>query len=147
MGGIGDYMTDDHAQCDEHFALAEDAAQARDWEALSGKLDAFVDAMRRHFDLEESLLFPAFEARTGMTSGPTQMMRSEHEQMRELIDSLVQAAQARDTDAYAGFAETLLLMMQQHNIKEEQMLYPMMDEALGGEGEALLDRMQNTHAV
>jgi len=146
MGGISDYMTRDHAECDERFARAEEAAQARDWEALAGKLDAFVEMARRHFDLEESLLFPAFEQRTGMSAGPTQIMRSEHEQMRELIESLVGAAAARDADGYAGFAETLLLMMQQHNLKEEQVLYPMIDAALGADEEALLERMQGAHA-
>lgn len=142
MGGIGDYMTRDHAECDERFARAEEAAQARDWNELTGKLHAFAGVLRRHINLEEEVLFPAFEQRTGMSGGPTQMMRAEHEQIRELIAELERAAAAQDTEGYAGFAETLLLMMQQHNLKEERILYPMIDAALGGEEQALIARMQ-----
>ena len=33
-------------------------------------------------------------------------------------------------DDYLGIADTLLILMQQHNMKEEQMLYNMMDQHL-----------------
>ena len=65
------------------------------------------------------------------------MMRHEHEQMRALLSQLAAACAARDGEAYAGTAETLLMLMQQHNMKEENILYPMCDRALGTEAEAV----------
>ncbi|MCK7498190.1 MAG: hemerythrin domain-containing protein [Comamonadaceae bacterium] len=88
-----------------------------------------------HFCAEEDVLFPNFERRTGMSSGPTRMMRMEHMQMRGLLDQLAAAQAGRDTGAFCGAADTLLIMMQQHNLKEENILYPMCDQALAGDAE------------
>jgi len=92
--------------------------------------------------MEEEALFPAFEARTGMTQGPTQMMRMEHVQMRELLDQMTDAVQRQNSDAFLGDCETLLIIMQQHNMKEEQMLYLMADQVLAGEAEDVVGRMR-----
>ena len=97
--------------------------------------------MKAHFEAEEGLLFPAFEAATGMSAGPTQMMRHEHEQMRSLLSQLEAACEAHDSEDYAGVAETLLMLMQQHNMKEENILYPMCDQALGAEAERIAAEM------
>lgn len=49
---------------------------------------------QQHFEAEENLLFPAFEKKTGMTSGPMQVMRGEHIQMLELmVDAQVALAE------------------------------------------------------
>jgi hemerythrin-like domain-containing protein len=65
----------------------------------------------------------------------------EHDQMRELFDQMNAALAAHDGNTFAGLAETLLILMQQHNVKEEQILYPMSDRALG-DGAQLIARMQ-----
>jgi hemerythrin-like domain-containing protein len=65
-------------------------------------------------------------------------MRAEHAEMRELFERLAAAAAARDADEFLGLAETLNLLVQQHNMKEEQVLYALMDESLGGEADGLL---------
>jgi hemerythrin-like domain-containing protein len=66
-----------------------------------------------------------------MTSGPTEVMRGEHRQMRDLLAQMEGALAVRDSDTFGGAAETLLILMQQHNMKEENILYPMCDNALG----------------
>ena len=124
----------DHRHCDCLFATAEDAAQHSDWAACRVHFDAFRAAMLRHFEVEENVLFPAFEQATGMSMGPTAMMRSEHAQMRELLNSLATVIAAGRRDDYLGTSETLLLYMQQHNLKEENVLYPMSDRALAASG-------------
>lgn len=130
-------LPDHHRHCDDLFVAAEEAAQRADWAAAGPAFERFHGQMKAHFEAEEKLLFPAFEAATGMSAGPTQMMRHEHEQMRGLLAQLAAACEARDGEAYAGAAETLLMLMQQHNMKEENILYPMCDQALGAEAERL----------
>ena len=125
-------LPEHHKHCDELFVVAEDAVHSGDWTAAAIAFSRFDAQMRAHFSAEEDLLFPAFEAATGMSGGPTQMMRYEHEQMRTLLDQLAAASAARDAEAYSGDAETLLTLLQQHNMKEENILYPMCDQALGG---------------
>lgn len=86
--------------------------------------------MERHLGIEEQELFPAFEEATGVQTGPTEMMRMEHDQMRGLFAEMKIAMEQKNSEDYLGTADTLLIMMQQHNMKEEQMLYNMMDQHL-----------------
>lgn len=123
-------LRDHHKRCDELFASAEEAAHQRRWADCQIGFVRFRDEIEAHFATEEEVLFPAFEAASGMTGGPTQMMRYEHAQMRALLAALATTAAAGDADDYCGTAETLLVMMQQHNMKEEHILYPMCDGAL-----------------
>ncbi|MGA8055334.1 MAG: hemerythrin domain-containing protein, partial [Burkholderiales bacterium] len=118
----------------------------QDWPALEKQYGIFLNRMKRHFAMEEEVLFPAFEHETGMTSGPTEMMRHEHQEMRGLFDQMQAAIAAGDADEYLGLAETLLVMMQQHNRKEEEILYRMMDQALASEAASLLARFDEVAA-
>jgi hemerythrin-like domain-containing protein len=140
MASIGDFMSRGHKDCDQAFARAEESAGA-DWSATETGFRIFLRSMQYHFAMEEEVLFPAFEEQTGMSGGgPTETMRVEHEQMRRLFDEMQQAVAARDANQYLGLAETLMLLMQQHNMKEEGMLYPMMDEVLGAQAADLIGR-------
>jgi len=123
-----------HKHCDEIFAGAEEACADGNWEAGEKAFAHLVDQLEAHFCSEEELLFPAFESATGMTSGPTEVMRGEHRQMRDLLAQMGGALAARDADTFGGAAETLLILMQQHNMKEENILYPMCDNALSTSG-------------
>ena len=143
MTSIAELMTHDHRSCDHDFARAETLANKKDWDAAAQALDAFASGLEAHFQAEEQELFPRFEAATGMTQGPTQVMRMEHSQMRALLDDAVDALEQGNADDYLGLADTLLIMMQQHNMKEENILYPMCDLRLGGERAALVDTLAN----
>ena len=141
MSNIKDYMTDDHKNCDEIFAQMEDAVASNKGEALA-KFEEFADALTNHFKMEEMVLFPAFEQKSGMTQGPTQVMVMEHEQMRALISKMEDAVEKKDNDKFFGLPETLMILMQQHNMKEEQMLYTMVQEHLGDDADHLISRMR-----
>jgi len=130
-----------HQHCDALFISAEESAQKKDWLATRSAFERFNEQMQAHFEAEELILFPAFEEATGMVQGPTQMMRLEHQQMRSVLAQLQAACAAQDSAGFAGLAETLLILMQQHNMKEEHILYPMCEEALTAEAEELGSRM------
>ncbi len=130
MSTPGAYLTHDHHACDDLFAAAENAVAAGDWARAAQEFERFNASMRRHFSMEEDVLFPAFEERTGMSGGPTFVMRAEHQQMRALLAEMHAALSRRDGQAYLGQSETLLMLMRQHNMKEENILYPMSDQAL-----------------
>ncbi len=146
MKTIRELLAADHRHCDDCFVAVEQAVAAAAWAGATTQFVAFADAMERHFSAEEGLLFPAFEERTGMRMGPTQVMRSEHAQMRQLLAAAGESLAAQDADDYSGNAETLLIMMQQHNMKEENVLYPMCDQQLGAQLEALLPRLSSALA-
>jgi hemerythrin-like domain-containing protein len=87
------------------------------------------------------VLFPALDAAMGGRCGPTEVMCHEHAQMRDALRQMGQAVVRKDAAAYLGFSETLLMLLQQHNHKEEHVLYTMADRVLASQSAALLDRL------
>jgi hemerythrin-like domain-containing protein len=142
MASIRSFMTEDHRHCDDLFAEAEQSIGKNNLDAARAAFDHFHSALLAHFATEEKTLFPAFEAKTGMSMGPTEVMRMEHAQMRSMLDAAVDALKSGNIEDYLGQAETLLIMMQQHNMKEENMLYPMCDQHLSAESPELVQRLE-----
>ncbi|GGK68415.1 hemerythrin domain-containing protein [Amphritea balenae] len=130
MTSIVEYMTDQHRCCDDSFADAEAAVSAQNWGEAGQQWDKFSRDLETHLTNEEENLFPKFEQESGIYNGPTAVMRMEHQQMREMVKSMTKALQAQSVDDYLGLSETLMILMQQHNMKEEQMLYPMTQQYL-----------------
>ena len=124
---ISHYMTTEHRECDTLFAKAEASAAAKNWEAVDPEFLAFANETLLHFKKEEEELFPTFEAKTGSADGPTKIMRFEHDQVRGLISKMAEAVENKDRDAYLSLAESMMILLQQHNMKEEQMPYAMCD--------------------
>ena len=96
--------------------------------------------------MEEEVLFPAFEEETGMTGGPTAMMRAEHRELRSLVRRVQDALTHREVEAWLGSSEMLRILAQQHDLKEEGVLYPMMDRALAGRQDELLPQIASLAA-
>ena len=143
---IAEFLTAEHRDCDENFAVVEEAAQSGDAARCQAQFQHFQEAMELHFTREEQELFPTFEQTTGNGMGPTRVMRLEHQQMREALAEMRSALAQGDLDDFLGQSETLLILMQQHNIKEEQILYPMCDRFLASDAPAIIAAMQAVSA-
>jgi iron-sulfur cluster repair protein YtfE (RIC family) len=146
MTAIAEFLAAEHRCCDERFAVTEEAAQTGDPVRCRTNFRQFQATMEHHFQKEEALLFPAFEQASGNTMGPTRVMRLEHRQMRETLAEMDSTLAAGNLEDFLGQAETLLILMQQHNIKEEQILYPMCDRFLDGAIESVIQAMRDLPA-
>ena len=104
-------------------------------------IKSFLNEMERHFQMEETVIFPTFEEISGMRQGPTQVMRMEHQQMRNLLARMSEAVSNGDPEEILEVGETMMILMQQHNVKEEGILYPMVDQHLASYREDLFERM------
>ncbi len=142
MSTIKEYLTTDHTRCDELFAAMEDSASKSIKDAKVA-YEAFKTSSERHFQMEERVMFLEFETKTGMTQGPTAMMRHEHEQMRTLVAQMGEAIDDDNKDRFFGLSETLMILMQQHNMKEEQMLYTMAQQHLSADSDRIVDMMES----
>ena len=134
-------MAADHARCDQLYADGEAELLSGSFEKGRENMLAFEARMRRHFEMEEAILFPAFEEATGMTQGPTMVMRAEHIQMNGVLAQIKESLEIDDPDTILGAGETLLMLIQQHNMKEEGMLYPMVDQHLTDQVPGLIQKM------
>ena len=141
MADLKEFMTKDHRDCDDTFAAMEQKANSEGVAAAKEMYEKMAEEMEHHFQMEERVLFPAFEEKTGMRQGPTQMMRMEHEQMRQLISDIGEAVSNDNKDRFFGLTETMMIMLQQHNMKEEQMLYTMVQQHMAPEADQLIMMM------
>jgi iron-sulfur cluster repair protein YtfE (RIC family) len=141
MQTIAEFMSAHHHACDEAFAIAEQAALANNWSKAETAFYNFRIELAKHFGFEEDELFPALIS-AGGPAGPVQMMLMEHAQMNMLVEQMAVTVALQDAQGYGGLSETLLIVMQQHNHKEEQILYPIADHLLASQREALFGRMR-----
>ncbi len=147
MESITAYMQQDHVLIDAIAARAAAAAAAGDADGVQREGALFLQRLERHIEMEEHLLFPAFEERTGMTeAGPSVQMRAEHEQMHGIFEELRAAIDTRDAAGWQRASQSLLEVLVPHNQKEEQMMYPMLDDAMGADAAALLAEVKEMAA-
>ena len=132
--GLTAWFTHCHRRCDSLWAAVESAVDSTDSSSLSHATGAFLSAVRAHLEMEENGLFPRLQVGMGGgCGGPVPVMISEHGQMKLMLDAIEVAARDNNGDRVLELGDTLLMMTQQHNIKEEQILYPMAERMLGSE--------------
>jgi len=136
--GLAAFFTQDHRDCDSRWADVEELLDTEDVETARGAWEKFNASTRRHLDMEEQVLFPALDARSGKDAGGhIAMMKTEHQQMLGLLDQIGQAMDAGDAQEALDIGDTLLILIQQHNVKEEGMLYPLAQNMLADEWETI----------
>jgi hemerythrin-like domain-containing protein len=104
-------------------------------------------ADRCHHGKEEHQLFPMMESQ-GFPSqaGPLAVMRIEHDHgrafLRGMESAIEGAASARpeDRQAWVRYARGYLALLREHIQKEDQVLFPMADQALTAADQAELER-------
>ena len=138
-----EHFTHDHRSCDEIWVEVESAGEAGDRARAEAAWKRFDAEMRAHLGCEEEVLFPAFEAATGMTeAGPTFVMRAEHVQMRALLGRMQDAVERGNLRELLDQGDSLLILIGQHNQKEERMLYPLAERALAAKWPELRARLR-----
>lgn len=126
------YFEADHDRLDGLFKTFQNLKRSD----FSKAKEAFVDfkfGLQRHIVWEEEILFPAFEEKTGMhDSGPTAVMRMEHRHIGMLLEELHQKVKNHNSESDAE-EKALLSILSEHNMKEENVLYPAIDRLLSVE--------------
>lgn len=141
--GLTAFFEQDHRDCEARWADVEELLDTEDMDAAGPAWQKFDAGLRRHLAMEEEVLFPAFEAVSGMgDEGSTAVMRIEHQQMRGLLGQIGAAMEAGDAEQAMDAGDALLMLIQQHNIKEEGTLYPMAENMLAGNWTDLVARLE-----
>lgn len=142
MRTIASYLDREHRLCDEQFELAEANVSSGNWEQADRQFSFFLDLFHHHLAKEEQVLFPCLERAVGNAYGPTLVMRSEHNHMRNLLAQMKTALNRRSSAEFYDHSDMLRLLMQQHNLKEERILYPQADQVLERDAEAIIAGME-----
>ena len=145
-GSTAAYLEWDHDRLDALLsAHAEALASGKMAEAVQ-RFSEFRTGLRHHIRMEEEVLFPAFERSVGDAEcGPTAVMRLEHRLIESLLERIAAglADPAGPTASIEALRRELLLVLADHNAKEEHIVYPLTDlHHPGTERQALIRRMQ-----
>jgi uncharacterized protein (DUF2249 family) len=136
---ITDFFQTDHRRLDAIYESFREALKEERWEEASRSFREFSLGLKRHIRIEEEILFPAFERKTGMKdSGPTFVMRMEHVEIKELLDKVLHAADGKDVKRASDDSCSLTNILAEHNMKEEHILYPESDSSLSDAERAMV---------
>ena len=130
------------------------AALEREHREIDGGIEAFIEALpdgksktepllrsmsglRRHIYLEETFLFPPLRAAGMMV--PLFVMLRQHGELWQAMDALDTLLNAdSDADTLEASCRGLLDLLDQHNSKEEPIIYPQADKILTADANAEL---------
>ncbi|MCC2641575.1 MAG: uncharacterized protein K0S45_1988 [Nitrospira sp.] len=129
----------DHERLDGLFASFQQQKR-QDFARAKEAFAEFKLGLQRHILWEEELLFPKWEENSGMAEGgPTQVMRTEHRLIADCLEAIHQKLQAQNADSDKD-EQRLLELLKAHNMKEERILYPSMDQVISDEERTMLYR-------
>lgn len=139
---INGIFSQDHRELDAIFAQF----QKLDSDDLVQRTRLFSEFQERlvcHIEAEESVLFPYFESATGMTEmGPTKVMCIEHKMIIELLEQISFAVSRKASTTL--LEQELIQILNEHNQKEERVLYPHIDRIASSE--LICQSMRALHA-
>lgn len=129
---ISSMFDEDHERLDALFKSFQTLKRTDFLKAKSAFLE-FQAGLQRHVAWEEEVMFPLWEKKSGMTGGgPTIVMRNEHREIGDCLESLARKIQAQNPETDRE-EETLLDLLDRHNMSEEEVLYPEMDHLISAE--------------
>lgn len=143
MQTICDYLMHDHKRCDELFMAVDTAIAQKNWPQAELAFQRFSEATLAHLDSEESIVFPAFENAIPDAAGPIAMLRMEHQRIKGIVARMEEALCRQDYCDLFLHAETFTILMQQHSLKEEDMLYPLLDRILQGNTQRIVSALHD----
>lgn len=138
MSSIDQVMQHDHKRLDMLLESCAKAAQEGRWQDSAELLERFRHGIvNGHMVVEETTLFPAFEAQEGGDDHPlTALLRKGHQDLRVFFEEMAEAISAEDVEEFTGLLSTVQTILKQHDAKEETELYPFLSTALSDQGQA-----------
>lgn len=124
------YLTADHDRLRAILAEVFQELDAGRPETASERFAEFHHVLTRHIRIEEELVFPFFDLRSGMSGGPTAVMRDEHRAIEHALTRMDTALAASDEGGFRAGVDELRQVLGDHNEREERVLYPMTDRML-----------------
>jgi iron-sulfur cluster repair protein YtfE (RIC family) len=143
-------MMEVHADLHESFAVHRDYVVGLEFGRALEALERFEADLRSHMAIEEQHILPLYERRVGhVLGGDPQFFYLEHKNILRNLETAKDDLRRLSTDPKAGRRQAhefldregmLLHLLQHHDLREKNVLYPKLDEALSPEErKAVLD--------
>jgi regulator of cell morphogenesis and NO signaling len=134
MENVLETMNGAHKELDAMFSRLSEALKEKNPHAKRICTD-FNQAILDHFNWEETVLFPLFEKRTGFSGRDmTFVLKNEHYQIKKMFLSKLETLIAgQKFSEIAVILTGLSEMLTMHRQMENDIFYPWLDAAPGGE--------------
>ena len=127
MTTILEFMSVDHDRLDNKIRMYG-TEKLVDIERAENIFLFFKSELERHIIWEEDILFPVFERKTSnKDAGPTSVMRMEHIQIKDHLQKIQRKLHAKKVQDLCEEQVALFKLLESHNQKEENILYPGID--------------------
>jgi iron-sulfur cluster repair protein YtfE (RIC family) len=136
-------LMDVHAGLHEAFALHRDFVVGLEWARALEALERFERELRSHMAIEEQHILPLYEQRVGhVLGGDPQFFYLEHKNILRNLETAKDELRKLAADPKAGRRQAhefldhegmLLHLLEHHDLREKNVLYPKLDEALSPE--------------
>ena len=129
-----------HAGLREQFAVHRDFVVGLDFGRALAELDKFERELRAHMDAEEAFILPLYRERAGkVLGGDPDFFTLEHKNILRNLETAKESLRKLSVDPGAGRRQVhefldqegmLLHLLEHHDLREKNTLYPRLDEVL-----------------
>ncbi|UCH40296.1 MAG: hemerythrin domain-containing protein [Gammaproteobacteria bacterium] len=136
------WLNHDHREIESAVYRCRSACDIADWSLVQDVFAEMASDYKNHIRIEENVLFPAYEAHPEASSGPTESLQADHEQIVHLMDHIAQRLADNNRKSLAESFSLLYRILRNHHEKEEEIFLPMASGALYSNKDAILAKMQ-----
>lgn len=137
-GSITSCLKSDHDRLDRLLEETVSVLERRDLRALRLRFPELARQLRDHMRFEEEFMFPIVERTLCNAEGPTCVMRRDHQEIEDRLAGMTAALYLGDLAAFRDEHLALTLSLENHNGREERVLYPAIDRILDDDARARL---------
>jgi iron-sulfur cluster repair protein YtfE (RIC family) len=140
---VARFLESDHSRLQTILLDVERLVFEDEFTAASKRCAEFICGLRHHLRMEDDVLLPLM-ARLGRNPQVVAELQQEHREICRVVAELERAIQLADRGHFVAVERTLERILSAHNVREEQVLHPMVDHLVGGDAARaeLVQRLQ-----
>ena len=142
MNTTDNWLVHDHGEYEELLSHCREAVESEDWESVKHIFTEFIQRLKAHVDLEEQVLYPAYESKSAAPKEPTDSLRHEHDKLIQYLRGMLPICSTRNSEPFLECLVEFEKLLIKHHEKEEDIFLPMAGLILQDEREELLRKIR-----
>lgn len=141
MSETSSWLVHDHRRYEAMLGQIEERAELEDWSAVRATFERLRREIELHIEMENQVLYPAYETLPATPPEPTAALRREHDEIARLLRDVAHVLDLSSSDLFLEALAALDRAMTQHHKSEEEIFLPMAGHALLARKEDVLRRL------
>lgn len=127
---VAEFLIWDHDRLDRLLDEVNQNIAEGDWDRACTRIRQFRTGLFHHADQEDNVLWTAIGELSDEHYDLIQTMKDDHREFKDWVNEMVNAVEAHSRTEFENANANLLGVMVEHNMKEENVLYPFLDRRL-----------------